>query len=129
MACSALVCAAVAHDRGTQFGVGREHPVKADQMQAWTRHQRGESLHEFQRRHNDVRGAITISRLQLEHHLPGRIEREPFFGNGRAASPTASAPALTSATPLARRTETARGRKIEQTADRMAASGNGQAFQ
>ena len=22
------------HDRGTQFGVGREHPVKADQMQA-----------------------------------------------------------------------------------------------
>ena len=54
-------------------------------MQAWARHQRREPLHEFQRRHKEVRGAITISRLKPEHHLPGRIEREPFFGHGRAS--------------------------------------------
>ncbi len=43
------------HDRGTQPGIfGCEHPVKADQMQARTRHQRCERLHEFRRRHTDV---------------------------------------------------------------------------
>jgi len=29
------------HDRGTQPGIGREHAVAADQMQARTRHQGG----------------------------------------------------------------------------------------
>jgi len=30
------------HDRGTQPGIGGQHAVKADQMQARTRHQRGQ---------------------------------------------------------------------------------------
>jgi hypothetical protein len=38
------------HDRGTQPGMGCEHTVKTDQMRARTRHQRGQALHEFQRR-------------------------------------------------------------------------------
>ena len=42
---------------------------KADEMQARARHQGGEPLHEFERRHDDVAGAIAIRRLQLEHHL------------------------------------------------------------
>lgn len=32
------------HDRGAQHGMGCEHPVKADPMQARTRHQRCEPL-------------------------------------------------------------------------------------
>ena len=37
------------NDRGTQLGVGREHAMEADEMQPWTRDQRGEALHELQR--------------------------------------------------------------------------------
>ena len=48
------------HVRGTQPGVGCQHAVKADQMQARTRHQRGQALHEFQRRRDDVRGAVSV---------------------------------------------------------------------
>ena len=36
------------HDRGAQPRVGCEHPMKADQMQARPRHQRGQAPHEFQ---------------------------------------------------------------------------------
>ena len=32
------------HDRGAQPGIGGEHAVKADQMQARSRHQRGQAL-------------------------------------------------------------------------------------
>ena len=31
------------HDRGTQPGIGREHPVETDQVQARARHQRGKA--------------------------------------------------------------------------------------
>ena len=37
------------HDRGTQSSIGRQHAVKADQVQARSRHQRGQAPHEFQR--------------------------------------------------------------------------------
>ena len=50
----------VRHSGLTQPGVGCQHAVKADQMQARTRHQRGQALHEFQRRHDDVRGAVSV---------------------------------------------------------------------
>ena len=46
------------HDRGTQPGIGCQCPVKADQLQAWSRHQRDQALQEFQRRHLDVRRAV-----------------------------------------------------------------------
>jgi hypothetical protein len=41
------------NDRGTQLGVGCEHAMETNQMQPGTRHQRGEALHELQRRHDD----------------------------------------------------------------------------
>jgi len=72
------------HNRGPQFGVRREHSVKADQMQARARHESGEPLHEFQRRHHEVVRSITIRRLQLEHHLPRAVHTQPLVGDGRA---------------------------------------------
>jgi hypothetical protein len=42
------------HDRRTQPGIGREHAVKADQMQARSRHQRRQALHEFERRQPEM---------------------------------------------------------------------------
>src|SRR5262245_28079639 len=48
-----------------------------------TRHQRCESLHEFQRRHDDVARAVAIRRLQLEHDLSGVVHTEPLVGDGR----------------------------------------------
>ena len=57
------------HDRRTQPGIGRQHAMKADQMQARARHQRGQALHEFQRRHLDVRGAVAPGALELKHDI------------------------------------------------------------
>ena len=47
-------------------------------MKARTRHQRGQALHEFQRRHPDVRGAVAPRALELQHDVPGAIALEPF---------------------------------------------------
>jgi hypothetical protein len=58
--------------------------MEADQMQPRTGNQRGESLHEFQRRHHDMGRAISIGCLQCEHHLPGPIEYKTFIGDGGA---------------------------------------------
>ena len=57
------------HHQRTQIGVGYENAVKADQVQPGARHQRGQALHELQRRHPLVRGAFAPGRLQLGHHL------------------------------------------------------------
>ena len=69
------------HDRGTQPGIGCEHAVKTDQMQAWSRHQRGQALHEFQRRHLDMRGVVTPGAFELQHDITCAIALEPFVGN------------------------------------------------
>ena len=62
-------------------------------MQARARHQCGESLHEFQRRHHDEGRAILVGALQLQlvaalvfmlHCLAGSAALEAFIGNGRA---------------------------------------------
>ena len=57
------------HNRGAQPGIGCEHAVKTDQMQARSRHQRGQAPHEFQRRHLDVRGAAAPGAFQLQHDI------------------------------------------------------------
>ena len=72
------------HDRGAQPGIGCEHAVKTDQMQARTRHQRGQALHDFQRRHLDVRGAVTPGAFELQHDITRAIALEPFVGDRRA---------------------------------------------
>jgi len=58
--------------------------MEADQMQPRTGNQRGQSLYEFQRRHHDMGGALSIGCLQGEHHLPGPVECKPFIGDGGA---------------------------------------------
>jgi hypothetical protein len=55
-----------------------------DEMQPGTGHERGEALHEFERFQDDVGCAITVGRLQREHHLSGTVECKALVGNGRA---------------------------------------------
>ena len=69
------------HDRGTQPGIGREHAVESDQMQARSRHQGGQALHEFQRRHLDVRGAVAVRAFELQDDIAGAIALEPLNGD------------------------------------------------
>ena len=52
-------------------------------MQARTRHQRGQALHAFQRRHFDVRGAVAPGALGLQHDIAGARAREPFVSDRR----------------------------------------------
>ena len=40
-------------------------------------------LHELQRAHDQVRGAVAPRRLELELHLPGGVELHPFVGERR----------------------------------------------
>jgi len=75
---------AVRHHPGTQPGVGHQHPMEADQVQPRPRHQRSQPLHELQRRHHQVRGAVAPGGLQPQHHLPGRVALHALVGRGRA---------------------------------------------
>jgi len=45
----------------------------------------------FQRRRDDVGGAVAESALQLQHDLAGAITLEPFVGNGGACDLAAQA--------------------------------------
>jgi hypothetical protein len=72
------------NDLGAQGSVGCEHAMKANQMVAWTRDQRGELLHKFQRRHDDMSGTVPEGVFELQYHLTSTSALEPFVGNGRA---------------------------------------------
>jgi hypothetical protein len=58
--------------------------MKAYQLQARSRHQWRQPLHELQRRHHEVGGAVAIRCFELEHHLPRAVHTQPFVGDGRA---------------------------------------------
>ena len=60
-------------------------------MQARARHQRGQALHEFQRRHPDVRGAVAPRAFELQHDIPRSIALHPFVGD-RGARDVAAQP-------------------------------------
>jgi hypothetical protein len=70
------------NDLRLQLGIGREHAMETNEMQPWTGRQRGEALQEFQELHDDLAGAISVRCLKPEHHLPGRVERQPLVGDG-----------------------------------------------
>jgi len=53
-------------------------------VQARPRHQGSQPLHELQRRHHQVRGAVAPGRLQLQHDLPGGVALGAFVGQRRA---------------------------------------------
>jgi len=48
------------HDLGAQGRIGGEHAMEANEMQLWTRDERGQALEEFQRAHHEMGGAIAI---------------------------------------------------------------------
>jgi len=56
-------------------------PVCGDEVQARSRHQRGQALHEFLRRHHDVRGTVTPGALDFEHDVARTIASEPLVGD------------------------------------------------
>jgi hypothetical protein len=58
-------------------------PVERDQMETRAGHQGRQALHEFQRLHDDMSGAVFVRTLQLQHDLAGAITFEPFVGDGR----------------------------------------------
>ena len=60
-------------------------------MQARSRHQSGQALHEFQRRHPDVRGAVAPGAFQLQHDITSAIALHPFVGD-RGARDVAAQP-------------------------------------
>src|SRR5262245_12610923 len=58
-------------------------PVERDQMETRAGHQGRQALHEPQRLHDDMSGAVFVRTLQLQHDLAGAIAFEPFVGDGR----------------------------------------------
>ena len=56
-----------------------------------TRHQRGQALHEFQRQHLDVRGAVAPGALELQHDITSAIALESFVGDRGARDVAAQA--------------------------------------
>ena len=66
----------------------REH--QTNQVQPRSGHQRSQPLHELQRRHHEVRGAVTPSGLELEHDLPSRVGLHALVGQSRPRDVTAS---------------------------------------
>ena len=65
--------------------------MEANQMQPGTRDQCGQALHELQRGHHDMGGAVAPGALELEHDLAGAIALEPLVGNGRTGDISAQA--------------------------------------
>ena len=43
-----------------------------------------QALHELQRLHDDMGGAVFVRTLQLQHDLAGAVTFEPFVGDGRS---------------------------------------------
>ena len=65
------------------FALGASTPWKRIRCQTRPRHQGRQALHELQRLHGDMGGAVFVRTLQLQHDLAGRVEFEPFVGDGR----------------------------------------------
>ena len=72
------------NDFTAQLRVWCQHAVEPDQMETRAGHQGRQALHELQRRHDDMGGAVFERALQLQHHLAGAVTLEPFVGDRRA---------------------------------------------
>ena len=80
------------HHLRAQLGVGSQHTMEADQVQSRAWHQRCQPLHELQRAHHQVRGAVSPGGLELEHHLACGVGLHPFVGQCRAGDVAAQLP-------------------------------------
>ena len=65
------------NDFTAQLGVGRQNAVEANQMETRARHQGRQTLHELQRLHDDMGGAVFVRTLQLQHDLAGNKDPTP----------------------------------------------------
>ena len=72
------------NDFTTQLRVGRQHAVEANEMETRARHQGRQALHELQRLHDDMGGAVFERTHQLQHDIAGAVTLEPFIGDCRA---------------------------------------------
>jgi hypothetical protein len=63
--------------------------MEPDEMQPRPWHQRGQPMHELQRAHHQVRGAVAPRGLELELHLPGGVELHPLLRQRRPGDVTA----------------------------------------
>ena len=72
------------------FEFDLEHAL--EQARAW--HQCGQALHEFQRQHPDMRGAVAPGALELQHDITRAIALEPLNGDRRARDVAARGPRL-----------------------------------
>jgi hypothetical protein len=52
-------------------------------METRPRHQSRQALHELQRLHYDMGGAVFVRPVQLQYDLAGAVTLEPFVGDGR----------------------------------------------
>ncbi len=84
-----IICGVVYGDRltggylGTDLGIGRERTMEASEIEPGPWHMGGQALHELERGHNDVGGAVPVGAFQLQHDIAGAVEFEPFIGDGR----------------------------------------------
>ena len=47
-------------------------------------HEGVQALHEFERGHDDVSGAVPVRTFELQYDIAGAVEFEPFVGDGGA---------------------------------------------
>ena len=73
------------HHQRAQLGVGRQDAMEANQVQPGPWYQRRQPLHELQRRHHEVGGAVAPRGLQLQYDLPGGVGLYAFFCPGLGA--------------------------------------------
>ena len=66
------------------FAFGASTPWKRIRCKRGRGTRAAEALHEFQRRHDDMGGAVFERALQLQHDIAGAITLEPFVGDRRA---------------------------------------------
>ncbi len=72
------------HHQRAHLGVRCQHAMESNQVQPWPWHQGCKPLHELQRRHHQVRGAVAPGCLQLQHHLPCCVALHALIGQRRA---------------------------------------------
>ena len=71
------------NDLTAQLRVGRQYAMEANEMETRARHEGGQALHELQRLHDDMGGAVFVGTLQLQYDLAGTVMLETFVGDGR----------------------------------------------
>ncbi len=76
---------------GTEGSVGGEYAMEANEMEPGTRDQGSQALQEFQRCHDDMRGAITVGGFELQHDLALGCASQPFVAQGGTGDVAAEA--------------------------------------